>query len=513
MVSGLQPALGPLRRLRRGRADPRRHHRRAALRRPAPAPTRRSGAAVRAAASPAASTPAGAPAAHCTSGCASCSATTPERSRRDCRPSTQTLAATERPSTVISGWTAAPPQRSCADLADRSTTLTHADSRRPARRQGGRASAQHPGRHRRAATHATSKWSGSNAGSPAPSPTGHDPDEQAPAAPLRGLAPAAAAAPAQPRRRRHHAQPGRRRPAARPRRHQPARLARRPPPDPGHRRQPDLDAWLTSDDAVHRREAGHFVRWAKQQKLTRLDFAATSGAARPRPSTPRRAGTQARRLLHDDTLKPDDRVAGLLVLLYAQWPAAISRLTIDHVDVRRARSTAPARTRARRAARAPRRPRPRTSSPPDAATPPSATAAASRWLFPGGQPGRPISSYQLGERLRQLGLRPGPVPLHRTVPARHRTPRRPPRPHPRHPHHGRRRLATSLRRGLDQLRRRGQPPDEAMRQAFRQFQYPTSPEHADLTLKRAALDRTRQPETPAGDYQPDDPLITWLQSL
>ena len=31
----------------------------------------------------------------------------------------------------------------------------------------------------------------------------------------------------------------------------------------------------------------------------------------------------------------------------------------------------------------------------------------SPWLFPGGQPGRPISSYQLGERLRQLGLHAG----------------------------------------------------------------------------------------------------------
>ena len=33
----------------------------------------------------------------------------------------------------------------------------------------------------------------------------------------------------------------------------------------------------------------------------------------------------------------------------------------------------------------------------------------SRWLFPGGQPGRPISAYRLAERLRQLGLRPGPA--------------------------------------------------------------------------------------------------------
>jgi hypothetical protein len=32
----------------------------------------------------------------------------------------------------------------------------------------------------------------------------------------------------------------------------------------------------------------------------------------------------------------------------------------------------------------------------------------SRWLFPSGQPGRPISACRLAGRLRQLGLRPGP---------------------------------------------------------------------------------------------------------
>jgi hypothetical protein len=33
--------------------------------------------------------------------------------------------------------------------------------------------------------------------------------------------------------------------------------------------------------------------------------------------------------------------------------------------------------------------------------------ASSPWLFPGGQPGQPISAFRLSERLRQLGLRPG----------------------------------------------------------------------------------------------------------
>jgi len=36
---------------------------------------------------------------------------------------------------------------------------------------------------------------------------------------------------------------------------------------------------------------------------------------------------------------------------------------------------------------------------------------------------------------------------------------------------------------------------------------------ADLTLKQAALDRTRQPDTPPGHYQPPDPLLAWLDQL
>jgi hypothetical protein len=38
-----------------------------------------------------------------------------------------------------------------------------------------------------------------------------------------------------------------------------------------------------------------------------------------------------RRLLHDDTLDPADRVAGLLILLFAQPLARIARLTVDQI--------------------------------------------------------------------------------------------------------------------------------------------------------------------------------------
>jgi hypothetical protein len=36
-----------------------------------------------------------------------------------------------------------------------------------------------------------------------------------------------------------------------------------------------------------------------------------------------------------------------------------------------------------------------------------ASAAASPWLFPGGQPGRPVNASHLGQRLKALGIQPG----------------------------------------------------------------------------------------------------------
>jgi hypothetical protein len=115
---------------------------------------------------------------------------------------------------------------------------------------------------------------------------------------------------------------------------------------------------------------------------------------------------QARWLLHDSTLKPDDRVAGLLVLLYVPWPAAISRLTLSHVDIsddqvriRPGREPVilpePLDALVRQLA-ATRRGHAATGDP-----------GTSPWLFPGGQPGQPVSAYQLAGRLRQLGIRSG----------------------------------------------------------------------------------------------------------
>jgi len=52
-----------------------------------------------------------------------------------------------------------------------------------------------------------------------------------------------------------------------------------------------------------------------------------------------------------------------------------------------------------------------------------------------------------------------------------------------------------------------------IRHPFRQFQYPTSPEHADLALKEKALARTAPLEAIPGRYQPTDTIMTFLDSL
>ena len=171
-------------------------------------------------------------------------------------------------------------------------------------------------------------------------------------------------------------------------------------------RQGDLDNWLSSDDASHRRQVGHFVRWAKKQKLTNLEFPAVKWYGPVAAIDTEGRWENARRLLHDDTVEHEDRVAGLLVLLYAQWPAAISRLTLPHVQTS-------AGTVGLRLGREPVvLPEPLAGLVLELADRRRGHAAlgdqgTSPWLFPGGRPGHPISSARMSERLRHLGIQSG----------------------------------------------------------------------------------------------------------
>ncbi len=170
--------------------------------------------------------------------------------------------------------------------------------------------------------------------------------------------------------------------------------------------QAELDQWMSSASVSQRGRTGHFIRWARNQKLTSLDFPATRWAGPARVIDTEGRWAQARRLLHDDTLKPEDRVAGLLVLLYAQQPATISRLTLGHIqasggEVRLRLGQEPvvlpeplaglvlhlAATRQGHAT--------------------TGDQGTSPWLLPGGRPGQPISPDRLNERLRQIGIHPG----------------------------------------------------------------------------------------------------------
>ncbi|MBB5152538.1 hypothetical protein [Saccharopolyspora phatthalungensis] len=170
--------------------------------------------------------------------------------------------------------------------------------------------------------------------------------------------------------------------------------------------QADLDRWITASTSSHRDETSHFLRWAvKYRHAHGLTYTTPYWTApQGTPDTEKR-WTDARRLLHDDTLATSDRVAGLLLLLYAQRIATITHLTIDHVRFHEDRveitlGTSPIHlpeplgAMVRRLVST-RRGHAMTGAPDHAP-----------WLFPGGHPGRPISDERLGQRLQDIGLNP-----------------------------------------------------------------------------------------------------------
>jgi hypothetical protein len=170
--------------------------------------------------------------------------------------------------------------------------------------------------------------------------------------------------------------------------------------------QGHLDAWLGDPQAAHRADAGNFVRWARKNKLTTLDFAAVRWGGPSGEIDTETRWEQARWLLHDDSLKPEDRLAGLLILLYAQKTSVISRLTLSHVQA------AGGQVLIRLGREPVMLPGPLGALALQVAATRRGHAAlgddgTSAWLFPGGQPGRPISAFRLGERLHQLGIRCG----------------------------------------------------------------------------------------------------------
>jgi len=83
--------------------------------------------------------------------------------------------------------------------------------------------------------------------------------------------------------------------------------------------QPHLDRWSAERRFTYLQQTAHFVRWAVASKHARgLKPPGSRPACRNGPHDTERRWADARRLLHDASLELPDRVAGLLVLLYAQ---------------------------------------------------------------------------------------------------------------------------------------------------------------------------------------------------
>ncbi|MBC9719627.1 hypothetical protein H9Y04_44885 [Streptomyces sp. TRM66268-LWL] len=170
--------------------------------------------------------------------------------------------------------------------------------------------------------------------------------------------------------------------------------------------QDDIDAWLSSDHAG-KYVVRNFVTWAVENRHAHGIAIPTRSESRTRgqallPEADQR-WTLSKRLLHDTTLDTVDRVAGCLVVLYAQPCSRIVSLTVSHVTesdkgVHLHLGTRPldipeplgdlvrelVRTRQGHAA--------------------VGHTDASPWLFPGGRPGRPMNPARLMSRLNAIGL-------------------------------------------------------------------------------------------------------------
>jgi hypothetical protein len=166
--------------------------------------------------------------------------------------------------------------------------------------------------------------------------------------------------------------------------------------------QADLDTWF-----AHRGRGAQlrgFLLWTQQRHHLPAHLEIPPArSTRPAPPTADRQAL-ARRLLTDDTITPDDRVAGALVVFYAQPVTRIVALTTDDLATRDDATITitlagmpvellePFATLARQL--------------PIARTNGVADQLPTRWLFPGKRAGRPLTANALGGRLRALGIPP-----------------------------------------------------------------------------------------------------------
>ena len=169
--------------------------------------------------------------------------------------------------------------------------------------------------------------------------------------------------------------------------------------------QADIDQWLTSPEPG-RHLARNFLVWCASRGYARNAEIPAGIRQSDRTVTMPDAGRRwsiARDLLHGPGHAAVDRVAGCLVLLYAQPLTRIATLTLAHV------SESPAGLSLSLGSHPVDIPEPLAGLIRELTARRRGHTAIGRaddstWLFPGGQPGRPISPQRLAARLTLLGI-------------------------------------------------------------------------------------------------------------
>ena len=94
--------------------------------------------------------------------------------------------------------------------------------------------------------------------------------------------------------------------------------------------QTELERWQGDPTGGYRYETATFLRWAYANKLTTTYPRAQRWRGPVNALNDDQRWAIARQLLHDTTIDTEDRLAGLLLLLYAQRPTPIGHQPADH---------------------------------------------------------------------------------------------------------------------------------------------------------------------------------------
>lgn len=167
--------------------------------------------------------------------------------------------------------------------------------------------------------------------------------------------------------------------------------------------QADVDLWVATGPPA-RRAARQFLAWAHSRRLApKVSIAAQRVPLPASTLTAEQLQAFVHRLATDASLPTVDRAAGLLVALYGQPATRLARLRVSDVTITgdtvglrlgRHKVDLPAVLGGLVATLlAERRGPARTGNP-----------ATSEWLFPGGQPGRPLTPSWLAARIAAHGL-------------------------------------------------------------------------------------------------------------